>query len=106
MLLQRWPCPGAFWWGRGGGHERPTSPFAILILLGWMMALSGDSFDWKLAAPGRRLTSWEPACLTLDCSCLGGTMVMRGQADLDLNSKYAAHQQGDHVQSELHFYHL
>lgn len=61
-----------------------------------------------MSSARRRLTSREPARLTLDCSCLGGTVVTRkedtfgGQEDLGLNSTPAADQLRDHVQSALY----
>lgn len=102
--LRHGPCPRAL----EGGGEHSTLAFVILIFLRWMMTVSEDGFGWRMSSPRRRLTSREPARLTLHCSCLGGNMVtrkedtFRGQEDLGLNSKSATDQLRDHVPSELY----
>lgn len=86
----------------------PPRGFVILIFLRWRITVSESGFGWRMSSPRRRLTSGEPALLTPNRACLGGTMVTRredtfgGQEDLGLNYKSAADQLRDHVQSELY----
>jgi hypothetical protein len=63
------------------------------------MTLLGNGCGWK---------SWDPACLTFDCSCLGSGGPWLGERmHLGIrNSRPVTEQLGGQVQSKLQFSHV